>query len=175
MVAFDAGNGDLLWHLTELFFASDRSEDARARWEFAYPSLFEPSAEVDGSNAGIARDLARVLMVTGEKEQANYLITEALAIVRAMRPNLYNLRLEAELHAIAGDERQTLIAIRRYLDAGGSPYYLMIRDVLKPLQDSPEYQEMAAEPEARMAAQLKRIREMEANGELAPIPELPDD
>jgi hypothetical protein len=34
---------------------------------------------------------------------------------------------------------------------------------------------MAVEAEARMAAQLKRLREMEANGELAPIPELPAD
>lgn len=51
----------------------------------------------------------------------------------------------------------------------------MLQDELKPLQDNPEYQEMAAKAEARMAAQLKRIREMEANGELAPIPEIAED
>jgi hypothetical protein len=34
----------------------------------------------------------------------------------------------------------------------------------------PEYQAMIAEIEADMAAQLARVREMERNGELEPIP-----
>ena len=115
------------------------------------------------------------MLATGEEEQANVLIAEALACARSMAPELNNLLLQPMLHATAGDEQQALAAIRRFLDAGGSPYHLMFEDELKPFQDNPEYQEMAAEPEARMAAQLTRIREMEANGELAPIPELPAD
>ena len=60
----------------------------------------------------------------------------------------------------------------RYFEAGGSPYRLMLQNELKGLQDNPEYQDMAAEAEVRMAAQLQRIREMEAKGELAPIPQI---
>ncbi len=43
---------------------------------------------------------------------------------------------------------------------------------LESLHDEPEYQAMVAEIEADMAEQLARVREMERNGELEPIPEL---
>ncbi len=41
---------------------------------------------------------------------------------------------------------------------------------LESLHDEPEFQAMVAEIEADMAAQLARVREMERNGELEPIP-----
>ena len=40
------------------------------------------------------------------------------------------------------------------------------------LHDEPEFQAMGAEIEADMAEQLARVREMERNGELEPIPEV---
>jgi tetratricopeptide (TPR) repeat protein len=176
-------HGVSLLQLTDINIASGHPEKSRSRWELAYPSLFEPSVKIIGrwipdfevNDVWKAKALARVLMATGEREQANYLIAEALATARSMDKRLNHLLLEASLHAIAGDERQSLAAIRRFFEAGGSPYNLMFQDELKPFQDNPEYQEMAVEAEARMAAQLKRLREMEANGELAPIPELPAD
>jgi hypothetical protein len=45
-------------------------------------------------------------------------------------------------------------------------------DDLESLHDEPEYQAMVAEIEADMAEQLARVREMERNGELEPIPEV---
>jgi hypothetical protein len=53
-------------------------------------------------------------------------------------------------------------------------WYFLKRDPnLESLHDEPEYQAMVAEIEADMAAQLARVREMERNGELEPIPEVP--
>ena len=43
---------------------------------------------------------------------------------------------------------------------------------MEPLHDEPEFQAMVAEIETDMAAQLERVREMERNGELEPIPEI---
>jgi hypothetical protein len=43
---------------------------------------------------------------------------------------------------------------------------------LESLHNEPEFQAMIAEIEADMAAQLARVREMERNGELEPIPEV---
>ena len=51
-------------------------------------------------------------------------------------------------------------------------YSLKLDPSLEPLHDEPEYQAMVAEIEADMAAQLARVREMERNGELEPIPEV---
>ena len=52
-------------------------------------------------------------------------------------------------------------------------YYLKYDPTLESLHDEPEFQAMVAEIEADMAAQLARVREMERNGELEPIPEVP--
>ncbi len=43
---------------------------------------------------------------------------------------------------------------------------------LESLHDEPEFQAMIEEIEADMAEQLARVREMERNGELEPIPEI---
>jgi hypothetical protein len=77
------------------------------------------------------------------------------------------------MHAIVKDDRKALDAIRRFLNSGGSPYDLMLEDDLKRFESNPEYQTMAEKRKAELAIQLKRIREMEANGELPPIPDLP--
>ncbi len=42
---------------------------------------------------------------------------------------------------------------------------------LDSIRDEPEFQAMVAEIKADIAAQLERVREMEANGELEPIPD----
>ena len=49
-------------------------------------------------------------------------------------------------------------------------YFLKFDPTLESLHDEPEYQAIVAEIEADMAAQLARVREMERNGELEPIP-----
>ncbi len=51
-------------------------------------------------------------------------------------------------------------------------YFLKHDPNLESLHDEPEFHAMVAEIEADMAAQLERVREMERNGELEPIPEL---
>jgi hypothetical protein len=68
-----------------------------------------------------------------------------------------------------------LSTLRQAIDEGWRSlwwYYLKYDPILEPLHDEPEYQAMVAEIEADMAAQLARVREMERNGELEPIPEI---
>jgi hypothetical protein len=43
---------------------------------------------------------------------------------------------------------------------------------LESIRDTPEFAAIVAEIEVDMAARLKRVREMERNGELEPIPEV---
>jgi hypothetical protein len=49
---------------------------------------------------------------------------------------------------------------------------LLYNPNLESIRDTPEFQAMVAEIEADMATQLERVREMERNGELEPIPEV---
>ena len=66
-------------------------------------------------------------------------------------------------------------ALRQAIDEGWRAYwwyYLKFDPILESLHDEPEFQAMIAEIEADMAEQLERVREMERNGELEPIPEV---
>ena len=49
---------------------------------------------------------------------------------------------------------------------------LLYNPNLKSIRDTPEFAAIIAEIEADMAAQLARVREMERNGELEPVPEV---
>jgi TolB-like protein/Tfp pilus assembly protein PilF len=164
---------ELLYHLTDIELASGQTDTIRSLWEQAYPNFFEPSPEFEWSSRWIAKDVARVLIATGDREQANRLIRETVAVVNSVTPRISTLHFEAVMHAIVKDDRKALDAIRRFLNSGGSPYDLMLEDDLKCFESNPEYQTMAEKRKAELAIQLKRIREMEANGELPPIPDLP--
>ena len=74
-----------------------------------------------------------------------------------------------------GEKQKALSALRKAINEGWRGfwwYYLKYDPSLESLHDEPEYQAMVAEIEADMAAQLARVREMERNGELEPIPEI---
>jgi hypothetical protein len=68
-----------------------------------------------------------------------------------------------------------LPALRQAIDEGWRShgwYFLKQDPTLESLHDEPEFQAIVAEIEADMAEQLARVREMERNGELEPIPEV---
>ena len=72
------------------------------------------------------------------------------------------------------DKQKALTALKRAIDEGWRGlwwYSLKLDPILESLHDEPEFQAMIAEIEADMAEQLARVREMERNGELEPIPE----
>ena len=81
---------------------------------------------------------------------------------------------DVQIYALKGDKQKALSALRRAIDEGWRRfwwYYLKQDPSLESLHDEPEFQAMVAEIEADMATQLARVREMERNGELEPIPE----
>jgi hypothetical protein len=81
-----------------------------------------------------------------------------------------------KIYALQGEKQKALSALRQAIDEGWRRmwwYFLKYDPSLESLHDEPEYQVMVAEIEADMAAQLARVREMELNGELEPIPEIP--
>ncbi len=74
-----------------------------------------------------------------------------------------------------GEKKKALAALRQAIDEGWRFfwwYYLKRDPYLESLHDEPEFHAMIAEIEADMAAQLARVREIERNGELEPIPEV---
>ncbi len=139
--------------------------------------LNEGDPTVDGSNWWDAINLALVLSKTGEQEHADLLLNRSLEYIQAM-PRLGNHGYwfaDAQIYALRGDKQKALSALRQAIDEGFRFLWwnFLKQDLsLESLHDEPEFQAMVAEIEADMAAQLARVREMERNGELEPIPEV---
>jgi len=170
-------------YLLALTFLRDRDvrlgryAEARARYEEQYPELLnDGDPGVDRHNVWPAVDLALILARSGDLEQAELLYERSLQLLQSM-PRLgwagYEI-IDAQIHAQRGEKQKALSAIRQAVDEGwrvGWWRWLRHKPDLESLYDEPEYQAMVAEIEADMVAQLSRVREMERNGELEPIPE----
>jgi tetratricopeptide (TPR) repeat protein len=154
-----------------------RYAEARALYEKSFPELLTDGPEADVIDYFNAINLALVLSKTGEQEQADLLLDRSFQQIQTIsRLGLGGYWIaDVKIHALKGDKRKALSALRRAIDEGWRSvwWYLLKRDpTLESLHDEPEYQAMVAEIEADMAAQLARVRELERGGEFEPIPEL---
>jgi tetratricopeptide (TPR) repeat protein len=158
--------------------SAGRYAEARALYEKSFPELLnEGDPTVTGSNWSEAIDLAPVLSKTGEQEHADLLLNRSFQHIQTLpRQGRFGYWIaDVRIYALRGDKQKALSALRQAIDEGWrSPwrYFLKHDSALESLHDEPEYQAMVAEIEADMAAQLERVRELERNGELEPIPEL---
>jgi TolB-like protein/Tfp pilus assembly protein PilF len=155
-----------------------RYPEARALYEKRRPELLNGGdSTVDGRNFFAAIELALVLSKTGEQEHADLLLNRSLEHIQT-HPRLGWLGYmiaDVQIYALQGDNQKALSALRQAIDEGWRSFFwlLLKHDLtLESLHDEPEFQAMVAEIEADMAAQLARVREMERNGELEPIPEV---
>ncbi len=127
----------------------------------------------------VTLDLASAYLHSGEKAKAESLLSQ----VESELPHWpkggggvwgYGIA-DVELHALRGEKEQALAALREHA-AAGTRYMWRWRVLYNPnldsIRDTPEFAAIVAEIEADMAAQLARVREMERNGELEPIPEV---
>ena len=157
-----------------------RDVEARAQYEQAYPELFQGGEpDIDGGNYLAAIDLSLVLIRNGELERANLLLSRSLEYLPSI-PRLggmgrgYGIS-DVTIYALQGKTDAALSALRKAIDNGwrsGWWFYLEHDPALDSIRDEPEFQAMLAKIKADMAAQLERVRAMEASGELEPIPDI---
>jgi TolB-like protein/DNA-binding winged helix-turn-helix (wHTH) protein/Tfp pilus assembly protein PilF len=155
-----------------------RYAEARARYEEHYPELLsEEDPRIERGNYGAAVDLALILDRTRDSERSELLRERSLELLRSISRlgQIGYAVTDVKIHAQRGEKQKALSALRQAIDAGwrvGWWWELKLKPDLEPLYDEPEFQAMVAEIEADMATQLARVREMERNGELEPIPEV---
>lgn len=148
-------------------------EIAVSRFEEAIPALADAQDPVvDINNYGAAINLAYLLQAMGQTERANRLLERALEVTRTMPrmgPNGYG-SADVKIFALQGQKERALAALRLAVDEGWLLIFGLDRE-LESLHDAPEYQAIVAEIDARLTAQRERALQMDANGELAPLPD----
>ena len=153
-----------------------RLAEARALYERFHPELLSEDDPRIDDNYDIAIDLALVLIRTGEQERADLLLDRSLEYIQTIpRLGFGYWIADVQIYALQGEKQKALAALREAIDEGwrGLWWYFLERNPnLESLHGEPEYQAMVAEIKADMATQLARVREMERNGELEPIPEV---
>jgi TolB-like protein/cytochrome c-type biogenesis protein CcmH/NrfG len=163
-------------------------EEIIARYLTHYPELADdvfPAERLSTERSSgseifsVTLDLASAYLHIGKKTKAESLFS----LVESELPHWsgpgawgwgYGIA-DVELHALRGEEEQALAALREHAAAGTRytwRWQLLYNPNLESIRDTPEFAAIVAEIEADMAEQLARVREMERNGELKPIPEL---
>jgi hypothetical protein len=164
--------------------AAGHYEEIIARYLADYPELTDGKVPIEFSanveEALVATlDLASVYLQAGEEAKAETLLAAAEAEIpywtqTAVGGPGYGFA-DVDLHALRGENEKALAALREGA-AKGTRYLwrlqLLYNPNLESLHDEPGFQAVIAEIEADMAAQLERVRELQRNGELEPIPGL---
>jgi tetratricopeptide (TPR) repeat protein len=171
-------HGNVLPLLRDHEVRAGRYAEARALYVKHFPELlYESDPKIGRRNYRAAVDLALILSRTGEQERANLLLDRSLQQIQGMprRGSRGYGFADVQIYALRGEKQKALSALRRAIDEGWREewwYQLKLKPDLEPLHNEPEFQAIVAEIEADMAEQLERVREMERNGELEPIPEV---
>ena len=125
----------------------------------------------------VALDLAPVLIELGAQQRAEVLLDMVMDTVLTSNTRLgmrgYGIT-DVARYALLGQTDEALTALEVAVDAGwrGDWQYAAEYDSnLNSIRDDPRFQAAFAVIEADMATQLANVREMEASGELEPIPE----
>ncbi|MFB3111479.1 MAG: tetratricopeptide repeat protein [Gemmatimonadales bacterium] len=138
-----------------------------------YPELLQDEPRVDAWNHAAAISLADGMRRSGDAATADSLLEKSLSVIMETTDPHYP-PASATAYLLKGERDRALTALREAVDGGWRwDWWLLEREpIYEPLWDHPEFQAMMAEFKADMAAQLERVREMERNGELEPIPEV---
>ena len=102
--------------------------------------------------------------------------TPQRVIDESIRVGIYGYWIaDVQILALQGQTSAALAALRQAVDQDWVTdwrFFAHVDPNLDSIRNEPEFQAIMAEIETEMAEQLERSRQMEANGELMPIPPL---
>jgi len=149
------------------------STRAMATYERFFPELLRDEPFVLYFNHGPAISLAVLHQAMGDKQAAEILLAKTLKTLDTVESD-YVPPARVAIYTIQGDVELAIERLRELVDAGWRyRWWLLEREpIYEPLWGEPEFQALMDEVRADMATQLERVREMERNGELEPLPKL---
>lgn len=162
---------EMLWRMMMADFKAGRRDAPRARYLQVWPEAFSPGVDVTGSLFG-AKDVALALLATGERTQANYLLTSVENAVSEQTTS--NSRFLLAKVQLAQGNREGFFRTLRVLVETYGPLDKFLNDPeFAVYREDPQFQQLFAGKIQQQADLLATLRRMDANGELTPIPPLP--
>lgn len=163
------GNRFALRELGSIEIAAGEIESAFGRWQNIHPWLASRHREsVIESNARTAVDFASNLWQAGELEWAHDLLTDS---IDALRDDPFYLQWA---YTMLGQREPALDMLESLVSDGVADAELrswLRRPEFDLLRGDPQFQAILSRmPEFDRATSLKRVREMERNGEMPPAP-----
>ena len=169
----DLRNQDLLMGL---------ATDASARYEKQFPMLFQDDdPKIDRFNVDAAINLSLVMTSLGRQARAQLLLDRSLDYAESTSmprlhwyPVAYGISQLVQIYALQGKTEKALKVLKQAVDNNwrGLWWYWLEHDPnLDSIRQEPEFRAMVEEIKADMAAQLERVRALDANEELESTPD----
>ena len=114
-------------------------------------------------------------MVSGNRERANMLLDQCEAQISEMiRVGFYGYWIsDVQILALRGRPDDALVALRQAYDQNWVTdwrYFFYVDPNLDSIRGETGFEEIFLLIKTDMASQLERVHEMEANGEITPVP-----
>ncbi len=168
----DIFGGRSLSLLRDIDITNGRFDDALERYETIYPEIVgADTPDINRSNSTTAVEIAYLYIRSGKEEQGRELLEAAIPAIDAT-PILGLTGSgwgKAQVYALLGRKDEALAELQRGVDAGWRLGWRNAFDhdaIFDPLRDAPEFAAMRAKIAADMEGQLRRVRELEASGEI---------
>jgi TolB-like protein/Tfp pilus assembly protein PilF len=147
------------------------------RYESAFPELFRDTPDVNYGNFRPAIDVAGLFLLTGDTSRADELLGLCeIQVSNTIRVGIFGFWVsDVQIYALQGRTDDALRALRQAFDQSWVTdwrYFAYVDPNLDSIRGEPEFQAIMQEIAAKMALQLERARQMEADGELTPIPSI---
>jgi TolB-like protein/Flp pilus assembly protein TadD len=151
-------------------------KSALDRYASGFPELFQSVPDINAVNYRPAIDIAGLLILTGEDDRAAEMLAACQRrIAETIRVGFHGFWVsDVQILALLGRTDEALAALRQAVDQGWRTdwrYFFYVDPNFDSIRGEQVFQAILREVEDDMAAQLERTREMEANGELVPIPD----
>lgn len=176
--ALEAGLDDR-WQSNQIFLRlvrddalqSGNLDDAKFWYLDRHPELFLDVPEIKVGNVNAAADLALLLQRAGDPAAAGVIIDAGLAWFQRTQPEgvhgyLINI-VDVELLALGGQRKAALDRLQQAVDSGWRAHWRsdFSNETLASLRSEPRFQQITAQLEKDMAAQLEAIRALPDMGE----------
>ena len=122
--------------------------------------------------------MAGLFILSGDRDRANVLLDKCEAQISQMiRVGFFGYWIsDVQILALRGRPDDALAALRQAYDQSWVTdwrYFFYVDPNLDSIRDAPEFEEIFTLIKNDMAEQLERTHEMEANGEILPVPDEP--